>query len=277
MPEGHTLHRLAGALQQAFAGTSPQVTSPQGRFAAGAAALDGHPVGYASAYGKQLFVGFDAAGQERILHVHLGLIGRFDVTGYASSPPPPVGAVRVRLLGPGHLADLRGPTVCEVIDPARMDLILVRLGPDPLRPDADPEAAFRRLSRSRRSIAELLMDQSVVAGLGNVYRCELLFRHRVDPFLPGASLRPATWRALWADAVELLAIGVAYGQIVTVPDQVEQARETLAAGLPPAPPERRHLVYRRAGEPCPSCGARVRTRLVAGRNLFWCGRCQRRR
>ncbi len=63
--------------------------------------------------------------------------------------------------------------------------MLARLGPDPLRPDADPAVAWARISRSSRTVAELLMDQAVVAGVGNVYRCEVLYRHRLYPFTEG--------------------------------------------------------------------------------------------
>ena len=226
-----------------------------------------------------------------------------------------------------HVADLRGATVCQVVTPDQVDAILERLGPDPLRADQDPEIAWARVSTSRRSVAELLMDQSIVAGVGNVYRCEVLFRHRVDPFRPGRELRHTTWQLLWDDLVRLMPLGVAFNQILTVEDQVEQAEALVAAGhvpvltavhtdsarrrlsgpagvlaaavsdssaaqladetdeegldeedlTAPVPFERRYDVYRRQGEPCRVCGSKIRTRIVAGRNLFWCGRCQRRR
>ena len=83
MPEGHTLHRLAGALSAAFAGTVPAVSSPQGRFAAGAELLGGRRLEEASAWGKHLFVRFEG---DAVLHVHLGLYGRFDVTAYDTRP-----------------------------------------------------------------------------------------------------------------------------------------------------------------------------------------------
>lgn len=121
------------------------------------------------------------------------------------------------------------------------------------------------------------MDQSVLAGVGNLYRCELLFRHRVDPFRVGRELRPATWAAMWEDLVRLMPLGVATGQILTMTDQVDDASVALDTDGHAGPYERRFYVYQRTGEPCRVCRAKIRTQLVAGRNLFWCGRCQRRR
>jgi len=275
MPEGHTLHGLARDLNEAFAGTNPEVTSPQGKFAEGAALLDGRKLLEASAWGKHLFVEFEA---DAWLHVHLGLIGKFSILPRPADAVPSVqGQVRLRLLTDERVGDLRGPNLCAVVTPEHVEGVTARLGPDPLRPDPDSETAWTRVSRSSRSIAELLMDQSVVAGIGNVYRCELLFRHRVDPFRPGREVRRATWDAMWRDICDLMPLGLAAGQILTMPDQVEDAKAALAAGDPVVPGERRYLVYRRAQEPCRVCGSKVRTKVVAGRNLFWCGRCQRRR
>ncbi len=279
MPEGHTLFRLAGALDDAFAGTTPSVTSPQGRFAEGAALLDGLAFRRASAWGKHLFVEFD---DDRWLNVHLGLIGKFSVDAYDryAGVPPVRGQVRLRLLTDSHVADLRGAIVCAVVTSEQVEATMARLGPDPLRPGQDPDRSWERIRRSGRSIAELLMDQSVVAGVGNVYRSELLFRHRVDPFRPGNQIRQRTWQAIWEDVVTLMALGVSHGQILTMTDQVEVATAQRASGEPlesSESMESRHYVYKRRGEPCRVCGSRIRTKLVAGRNLFWCGRCQRRR
>jgi endonuclease-8 len=300
---------------------------------------------------------------ERWLNVHLGLIGKFTVdriSGYASVPPPR-GAVRLRMVNDDYLADLRGAVICAVVTPDEVRAVLDRLGPDPLEGEQDPARAFARVARSGRTIAELLMDQSVVAGVGNVYRCEVLYRHRVNPFRPGREIRRSTWNAIWADLVRLMPLGVAFNQIVTMEDQVEQAEALAAAGRIPeltstwtdtwaesgrwagrgpagvvavgpdavvaagsdavsdavtdmaeelgvvsdairnsdvdsedgfAPDadedaddaadsrtglSRRFYVYRRHGEPCRVCGSRIRTQVLAGRNLFWCGRCQRRR
>ncbi len=270
MPEGHTLHRLATALDDAFAGQPVRVSSPQGRFAESAALLDGHTMVTAESWGKHLWVHFE---HDDLVHVHLGLYGRFDVVRDAPSVPPPVGQVRLRLVGPSNgYADLRGATACELQTPEQREALVARLGPDPLRPDADPELAWQRIRRSRAPIAGLLMDQSVVAGIGNVYRAELLFRHRVDPFRPGTSLRVGRWREMWDDLVALMADGVRTGRIDTVRPEHLTAAEREATE-----PRRGHsYVYRRAGEPCRVCGSRVRTRELLGRNLYWCSKCQPR-
>ncbi|GAA4394826.1 Fpg/Nei family DNA glycosylase [Ornithinibacter aureus] len=275
MPEGHTLFALARDLHEAFAGTTPEVTSPQGKFAEGAALLNGHDLLRATSRGKHLFVEF---ADDRWLHVHLGLIGSFTVDSHEwTAEVPAVGQVRLRLRTDQHIADLRGPTLCEVATPEKIDGVLARLGPDPLRPDSDPDAAWARISRSSRPIGELLMDQAVLAGIGNVYRSEVLFRHRLSPFTEGRLLRRASWRLIWDDLERLLPLGVATGRIVTVEEQVLEVEAALGRGGVPHLTERSSSVYRRAGMPCPACGSKVRTRVVAGRNLFWCGLCQRRR
>lgn len=275
MPEGHTLFALARDLHEAFAGTTPEVTSPQGKFTDGAAELTGRELVRATSRGKHLLVEF---ADDRWLHVHLGLIGSFTVDSHEwTAEVPAVGQVRLRLRTDQHVADLRGPTLCEVATPEKVDAVLARLGPDPLRPDADPDQAWARITRSSRPVGELLMDQTVLAGVGNVYRSEVLFRHRLSPFTEGRMLRKASWRLIWDDLERLLPLGVATGRIVTVEDQVVEVEAALGRGEVPHLTERSSSVYRRAGMPCPACGSKVRTRVVAGRNLFWCGLCQRRR
>src|SRR6185437_5932868 len=118
-----------------------------------------------SAWGKHLFHHYDGG---RVVHVHLGLYGTF--TEFAASPAPdPVGQVRMRMVGTAYGTDLRGPTTCEVVEQAEIAGIVARLGPDPLRRDADPARAWTRISKSRRPVGALLMDQAVIAGVGNVY------------------------------------------------------------------------------------------------------------
>lgn len=262
MPEGHTLHRLARRQQKLFGGSIVAASSPQGRFADGAALIDGTVLRRTEAYGKHLFHHYGGG----LLHVHLGLYGKFaDGDG---EPPAPLGALRLRLVGNGHWTDLRGPIACELITPAERKAVLSRLGPDPLRRDADGSAAWARITRSKSVVAGLLMDQQVIAGIGNVYRAELLYRHRLWPFLPGNRLPQPVWDAMWADLRTLMSSGVRTGQIVTVrPEDRARKRGPLTR-------EESVYVYRRAGLPCRVCGTEIRTEVLAGRNLFWCPTCQ---
>ncbi|MGH3358903.1 MAG: Fpg/Nei family DNA glycosylase [Nocardioidaceae bacterium] len=269
MPEGHTLHRLATALSDAFAGGRVRVSSPQGRFADSARILDESVLLGAEAYGKHLFVGFDA---DRFVHVHLGLIGTFDVQRHPIRIPR--GAVRLRIASTRAYADLRGPQACDLWTADQTEEMMARLGPDPLRPDADPGRAWDRIRRSRTSIGALLMNQNVLAGVGNVYRAEVLYRHRLDPFMEGRLLRRREWDAIWSDLCALMAEGVQTGRI----DTVRPEHEPDAMGRPPRVDDHggEVYVYRRAGMECHVCGTRIRTESLAGRNLFWCPRCQRK-
>ncbi|MGH3744205.1 MAG: Fpg/Nei family DNA glycosylase [Mycobacteriales bacterium] len=260
MPEGHTLHRLAAHHDAIFAGHDVHADSPQGRFAAGAARI--HHVDAVEAYGKHLLYDLGDVGY---LHVHLGLYGGF--RDGAGPPPEPRGAVRLRLVGNGHWAELRGATACELYDDEQRDRLLHRLGPDPLRTDGRPAPFVERAGRSRAPIAGLLMDQSVVAGVGNVFRAEVLYRALLDPYRPGRDVGDARLLALWTDLRALLRAGVRSGRIVTTrpPDRDHGGRVTR---------EQAFYVYRRAGLPCRVCGTEVRTAVLAGRNLFWCPVCQ---
>lgn len=275
MPEGHTLHRLAGELTATFGGAVVRAGSPQGRFDAGARQVDGTVLVDADAWGKQLFVRFEG---DRFVHVHLGLYGTFAVYADVDAVPEPVGQVRLRLVRPASgerrasYADLRGATRCELVTAAERDAVVERLGPDPLRADADPDRAWARISRSAAPIGTLLMDQSVLAGVGNVYRAEVLFRHRIHPLRPGRSLRAPQWRAIWDDLVVLMAEGVRTGRIDTV------RPEHLPEAMGRAPRVDDHggevYVYRRSDQACHVCERPVRTEVLGGRNLFWCARCQ---
>ncbi|WP_067699799.1 Fpg/Nei family DNA glycosylase [Nocardia jejuensis] len=268
MPEGHTLHRLAKLHHSRFAGGQVRVSSPQGRFADGAARLDGSVLTRAEAWGKHLLHHYDSG---LIVHVHLGLYGAF-----TESPFPlgePVGQVRMRLIGGGRTGelfgtDLRGPTACEILLEPEVDALTDRLGPDPLRRDADPDRAWHRISRSARPIGALLMDQKVLAGVGNVYRAEVLFRHGISPYRPGKSLTRDEWDALWVDIVALMKVGVRRGRMHVVRPEHDHGAPSYAADRP------RTYVYRRAGDPCRLCGSTVLHSVMEGRNLFWCPTCQ---
>lgn len=267
MPEGHTLHRLAADLAEAFAGRRVASSSPQGRFASEAGRLDAAVLAGAEAYGKHLFVSFDDEPDQ--VHVHLGLYGKFSITPAVGMPV--VGQVRWRLES-DHTADLRGPNTCQLLSPPEVDAIVARLGPDPLRDDADPERAWTRIHRSTAPIATLLMDQSVLAGVGNVYRAEVLFRHGVAPMTAGRRVPKVRWNAMWADLVDLMRVGVERNRI----DTVRPEHEPEAMGREPRADDHggEVYVYRRDGQPCLVCDTPIRRRAVAGRNLFWCPACQ---
>lgn len=266
MPEGHTIHRWANEQRKLFKGHVVHAASPQGRFVDGAALIDGHAVRTVEAYGKHWFQHHVGAPT---LHVHLGLFGKF--ASGQGDPPPVRGALRLRLTsdeGERPWMDLRGVTACELLEPYEIAALIARLGPDPLRRDADPMRAWQRISRSSVVIAALLMDQKVLAGIGNVYRAEILYRHLVDPFLPGKQLPEEVWFAMWSDLVTQMKDGVRTGRIVTVrPEDRVRKRGPLSRA-------ESVYVYRRAGEPCRVCGTEVRTQVLVARNLFWCPKCQ---
>ena len=180
--------------------------------------------------------------------------------------------VRMRMVGAEYGTDLRGPTVCEVIDEAQVADVVARLGPDPLRRDADPAWPWATNPASpRRPIGALLMDQTIIAGVGNVYRNELLYRHGIDPDRPGRVLGEEEFATAWTDLVDLMKVGLRRGKIITVRPEHDHGAPSYGAGRP------RTYVYRRAGEPCRVCGTAVRTAELEGRNLFWCRSARRER
>ncbi len=265
MPEGHVIHRLAAEIDEAFAGRPVSVSSPQGRFAAGL--LDHARLEEAEAFGKHLFIAFEGG---RVVHIHLGLIGKLRWTEPGTVMAP--ATLRLRIERGEAALELRGPQTCELITPGEQAAIVAELGPDPLRSDAGPGRGWERLHRSSRPVGTLLMDQRIAAGVGNIYRCEVLFRARLDPFLPGNLVTRDEWDVLWADLVELMPFGVSDGRIDTV--RPEHSPEMM--GRPPRVD--RHggevYVYRRAGQPCFVCGRGISQRDVAGRKLYWCETCQ---
>jgi endonuclease-8/formamidopyrimidine-DNA glycosylase len=186
-------------------------------------------------------------------------------------PPEPIGQVRVRLLTERAVADLRGPTACEVLDPAGVQAVIDALGPDPLVDDAraGEERFVERVRKRRTPIGLLLMDQSVVSGIGNVYRAEILFRARLDPHTPGSSLSEELLRDLWRDWTYLLGVGVETGQMLTMDGLDEEAQRAALRNRAD-----RHWVYKREGLPCRICRTHIALEIAAGRKLYWCPSCQ---
>jgi len=263
MPEGHTLHRLARSLSDLFAAREIRASSPQGRFVDSAALLDGRTCVRASAHGKHLFVEFDIP---EVLHVHLGLYGSFR-TGPQPAPAPK-GALRLRLETPQAYADLRGATVCELLTDAGVASILGRLGPDPLQRKANPETVWAKVHRRRTPIGAVLMDQSVLAGVGNVFRAEALFAHGISPLRPANTLTREEFDELWLTVSIMLRAGVRAGRIVTTKPEHRERRSGAARSGDA------HYVYRRTDLPCRLCGTPVRKAELAARNSYWCPSCQ---
>ena len=226
MPEGHTLRQLADDLAAAFAGRTVRVSSPQGRFAADAEQLDGARLLGADSAGKHLFVELEG---ERFVHVHLGLIGTFAVhtAGRGGARPGRAGAPAPGRRGAGR-AGVRRPARRDRVRPGRRRTGARRswAGSAPTRcvPTPTPTWPGAASRAAARAIGDLLMDQKVLAGVGNVYRAEVLFRHRIHPLRPGSTLRVGQWRAMWEDLVELMAEGVRTGRIDTVrPEHTPEA------------------------------------------------------
>jgi len=333
VPEGHSVHRIARQFGANFVGTKPAVSSPQGRFAEGAAMLDGLEVTDARAVGKQMFLEFEG---DEWLRVHLGIYGAWDfagevkvdpsieIHGYTPGhsklgqtgeyskpdgaalldregedsvtsigaprrarvrmaehdtegederpfPPDPTGQVRVRLLNETVCADLRGPTACEVLPPAGVERVLQRLGPDPANENS-PEERDRFIDRAkakRTPIGLVLMDQSILAGVGNIYRAELLFRAGLDPHVPSNTLDRAVFEELWADWAKLLEIGITVGQMITIDGLEGEAYERALRER-----DERHWVYKLEGTPCKRCGTNIVVEMMANRKLYWCPGCQ---
>jgi formamidopyrimidine-DNA glycosylase len=284
MPEGHVVHLDARRFTEAMAGRVVRASSPQGRFAAGAAVLDGRVLSDAEAYGKHLFLRFsgdggadgadgaggaDGAADARWLHVHLGLIGGWtwwDAGRVQTAGRPLVTAgdagVRLRLVGTdGVSAELRGATVCDIVDEHAMDAVVAALGPDPIRDDADASRALARIRGSRTPIGTLLLDQSVVAGAGLIWRCEAPFLAGVSPHRPGRDLSEQELAMLWRELRRIMRAAVDRG--------------LEASDRRPALNESFHL-FRRGGEPCRRCSTPIRAAKLGGRAVWWCPRDQPR-
>lgn len=263
MPEGHTIHRIARDHQSWFVDEAVGVSSPQGRFEKQAERLDGKVLRAVTAHGKHLFYHWSP---RRIVHVHLGIYGKFRI--HKNPAPAPRGAVRMRMVGPKHTFDLNGPNCCELISTRQLHAIQGRLGQDPLRDDACPETLWQRVNRSRAAIGTLMLNQSVIAGVGNIYRAEILFLLGIHPETPANALSRQQFDRLWQLTVRLLETGVKLNRIITVDraDVDKPLRQLKGA-------ECLH-VYK-----CPQCrvcGSKITDWVLGNRRIYACSHCQRK-
>lgn len=264
MPEGHTIHRIADRHRSYFAGKVVHASSPQGRFAAGASHLDGRTLLDVQAYGKHLVYTWDAKAH---LHVHLGLVGKFRT--HPAPAPAPSPATRLVLESDAAAAYLTGPMKCELVDRTTIHDIVDRLGPDPLRNGVRREEFVERLVGIDQPVGAVLLDQGVIAGVGNVYRSEILFLCGVHPHRSSADLSADDVAHVWTAARSELRRGLEDGRIITV-----RPRDVGAARRSDLPESLRRYVYKREHRPCLRCKTPIESTELAGRRIWWCPRCQ---
>jgi endonuclease-8 len=262
MPEGDTLFRTATVLREVLLGR--QVTAARGR--PGGVQLGrvvGSHVDRVDSVGKHLLIGFDDGLS---LHTHLGMNGSWHRyrTGerWRRSPARAVCVIETT----SALAVCFDAPVAELMETRALALhpALTRLGPDLIEQEPDVDAALARLDEPARrdvTIAEALLDQRVMAGLGNVYRSEVLFIERVDPFLLVREVDPERRERLVRAGAHLLRAN-RHG-----PDRTTTGKAVVGERL---------WVYRRTGRPCRRCGTPIRSAVLGGlpRRLWWCPGCQ---
>jgi endonuclease-8 len=253
--EGDSILRLARRLGAALGGAvvearTPGPRRPEGR---GAAALDGRTLESAESRGKHLLLRFSGGV---VLHSHLGMRGSWHLYRGGERWRKPAAAAWIVLAGDGvEAVNFNGPFL-RVASEAELgrDPRLARLGPDVLAPELDPARAVAGLrgTGAATEIGEALLEQSALAGIGNIFKSEGCFAAAVSP-----------WRQLGDLSDEQL------GAIVTA------TRELMLAAVET---ERQpHAVYRRSGRPCPRCGTRIRAKRQgdSARTTYWCPGCQR--
>jgi endonuclease-8 len=249
--EGDTILRAAQRLEQALAGEIVAVSAPNPRGrAAGVERLDGRRFDGAEARGKHLLLGFDGL----ILHSHLGMSGGWHVYPRGarwrrrrSSAWAVLGGQRAEAVQFG------GPTLRVLTAAnAHRDPQLARLGPDVLDPEFDPAPAIAALrAEPSRGVGDALLDQTLVAGIGNIFKSEACFAARVDPWRPVGDLSDGELGAVLLVAREQMLDAVDKGG------------------------RKRFSVYRQRG-PCPVCRGPISSRGQgdANRTTYWCPRCQ---
>ncbi|MBI2892140.1 MAG: bifunctional DNA-formamidopyrimidine glycosylase/DNA-(apurinic or apyrimidinic site) lyase [Deltaproteobacteria bacterium] len=214
--------------------------------------------------GKYLVLTFD--GDVALLS-HLGMTGKW-IRQPPGDPAPDHSRARLRL-DDGvviHYSDVRlfGRLAIHSASGIATLPELEELGPDALSDGVDVDRLAAKLSGTPRAVKLVLMDQSVLAGIGNIQATEALFRARVHPARPGRSLDRSEVRA------------IARGIEASIAHTIQQIRREEEMRLPEEREKSPFLVYDRAGEPCPRCRTRTGRILLGGRTTAFCPRCQPR-
>lgn len=251
MPEGDTIHRAAARTNAALEGKEITLAdAPNGRspICNRAGVLEGRTLEHAEAFGKHLVVHFSGG---LVVHSHLGMNGRWFVTADGRRP---YGKPWLRLASGCAVASQNGGKLLRVVSESRVrnDPSLRRLGPDPLRPGFEVEAAAARLRKlgAGREIGDALLDQQIIGGIGNAIRNEALFRARINPWRKVEDLTPNELELAVAENERVMKLSIAEGR-------------------------RPHSIYR-ANRGCPRCAGPVRSRGQgdANRIAYWCATCQ---
>ncbi len=252
MPEGDTIHRVAERLRVAFVGREvarASAPNPRSPLATRASEIEGRVLDGVEARGKHLLAHFSGGVA---LHSHLGMSGRWFIV---ADGRPPHGRPWLTMASGPVVASQQGGMLLRLVSESRIrnDPGLMQLGPDPLEPGFDPELAASRLLAGDGSLelGDVLLDQRVISGIGNVIRNEACFRARLSP---------------WRRIAELDG-----GEAVRV---VKEAERVMRRGLETG--RRPHAIYKPAGRRCPRCAGRVSARGQgdANRITYWCPRCQ---
>ena len=252
MPEGDTIHRAARRLNAALAEREierAEAPNPRSPVHHRAGELRGRVLERAEARGKHLLAHFSG---DVVVHSHLGMNGRWWI---ARDGETPRGRPWLLLAsGPGVAAQSGGQILRIVSESrARNDPGLMQLGPDPLGPGFDRTAAVRRLLEAGRGrqVGDAVLDQRILAGVGNAIRVEGLFQARISPWRPVAELEPGEAERLVHEIQRVMRASVEHGR-------------------------RPRSIYGGTREPCPRCGGRIESRGQgdANRTAYWCPRCQ---
>jgi endonuclease-8 len=252
MAEGDTILRAARRISEALAGEQvrTEAPSPRGRVA-GVDGLDGRVLRRVESRGKHLLLDFGGL----TLHSHLGMSGSWHVYARGRSWAKPPHRAWAVIRGASHEAVQWGGPTLRVLrtEQLRRDPKLAQLGPDILSPEFDPSEAIARirLEDPSRELGDALLDQHLLSGIGNVFKSEACFAAGIDPWRGLAELSDAELASVIAAARDLMEVAVRSGR-------------------------RPAQAYGRAGEPCRSCGSRIRSEGQgdSNRTTYWCPRCQ---
>lgn len=275
MSEGDTIHHAARRIDAALGGRVPdEILTPHPRHGADrwAERLAGRTVRGAGARGKHLLIGFEGG---LTLHSHLRMTGTWGV--YERGRPWHRASHKAWLVirvGEWEVVQFDGP-VLELVSDLRLssDRRLAGLGPDVFGESFDPALFLRRLRRDdpSRPIGDVLLDQRILAGLGNVWKSEACFAVALDPWRPVGEVSDAEALAVVGFVREYIGRPAREG---ADPHVGAGAQGSAAAhkGLVPRP----RAVYKRAGQPCLRCGSTIRVRGQGDNNriTFWCPGCQ---